>query len=141
MWGKELSRTIDYLESRIDMQVDKLGYLGFSWGGHMGGISPATEKRIKAIVLNAAGMMMNRTLPEADQLNYLPRVTQPTLMLNGYYDGIFPVETSQRPMFELLGTPAEDKKRIIYESGHLVPQVEYMKETLNWFDKYLGSVE
>jgi hypothetical protein len=141
MWGKELSRTIDYLESRTDIQVDKLGYLGFSWGGHLGGILPATEKRIKAVVLNVGGMMMNTTLPEADQLNYLPRVTQPTLMLNGYYDGVFPVETSQKPMFELLGTPAEHKKIIIYESGHLVPQIEYVKETLNWFDKYLGSVE
>ena len=73
MWGKELSRTIDYLESRTDIQVDKLGYLGFSWGGHLGGILPATEKRIKAVVLNVGGMMMNTTLPEADQLKRIKR--------------------------------------------------------------------
>ena len=141
MWGKELSRTIDYLESRRDMQIDKLGYLGFSWGACLGGILPAIEKRIKALVLHVGGMMMNNALPEVDHLNYLPRVTQPALMLNGYHDGFFPIETSQKPMFDLLGTPAEHKKMIICESGHLVPQIEYVKETLDWFDGYLGSVD
>jgi len=141
MWGKEFSRTIDYLETRSDILTDKIGYLGFSWGGFMGGIIPAVEKRIKAIVLHVGGMEMNRTFPEVDQLNYLPRVTQPILMLNGKHDMFFPVETSQKPMYELLGTPSGDKKRIIYESGHLVPRTEFVKETLIWFDQYLGPVK
>ena len=29
-WGKEYSRTIDYLETRKDMQADKVAYLGIS---------------------------------------------------------------------------------------------------------------
>jgi len=141
MWGKEFGRTIDYLETRKDIQADKLGYLGWSWGGYMGGIIPAVEKRVKAIVLNVGGMVMNKSLPVADQLNYLPRVTQPILMLNGKHDMFFPVETSQKPMFDLLGTPAADKKRIVYEVGHLVPRIEFTKETLSWFDMYLGQVK
>lgn len=141
MWGKDFSRTIDYLETRKDIQSDELGYLGWSWGGYMGGIIPAVEKRIKAIVLNVGGMVMNKSLPVADQLNYLPRVTQPILMLNGKHDMFFPVETSQKPMFEMLGTPAADKKRIVYEAGHLVPRIDFTKETLAWFDKYLGPVK
>lgn len=139
-WGKEVGRTIDYLDSRGDMQIDQLGYLGWSWGGFMGGIIPAIEKRIKAVVLNVGGMEMNPALPEVDQINYLPRVTQPVLMLNGRHDMFFPVETSQKPMFDLLGTPAEDKRIIIYEAGHLVPRTEFVKETLAWYDKYLGAV-
>ncbi|WP_019671195.1 SUMF1/EgtB/PvdO family nonheme iron enzyme [Eudoraea adriatica] len=141
MWGKEFGRTIDFLESRSDIQADKIGYLGFSWGGFMGGIIPAIEKRIKAIVLNVGGIQMNRALPEVDQLNYLPRVTQPILMLNGKHDMFFPLETSQKPMYDLLGTPARDKKRIVYESGHLVPRTDFVKETLLWFDQYLGPVK
>jgi dienelactone hydrolase len=141
MWGKELGRTVDYLESRPDMQADKIGFLGWSWGGFMGGIMPAIEKRIKVIVLNVGGMEMNRALPEVDQLNYLPRVTQPILMLNGKHDMFFQLETSQKPMFDLLGTPVEQKKMIIYESGHLVPRTEFVKETLNWLDQYLGPVK
>jgi len=62
-------------------------------------------------------------------------------MLNGKHDMFFPVETSQKPMFDLLGTPAADKKRIVYEVGHLVPRIEFTKETLSWFDMYLGPVK
>ena len=141
MWRKDIGRSIDYLETRKDIQVDKLGYLGWSWGGYMGGIMPAIEKRIKVVVLNLGGMVMNKSLPEADQLNYLPRVTQPVLMLNGKHNMFFPVETSQEPMFNYLGTSIKDKKRIVYEVGHLVPRTDFVKETLLWFDKYLGIVK
>lgn len=141
MWRKDIGRTIDYLETRKDIQADKLGYLGWSWGGYMGGVMPAVEKRFKAVVLNVGGMVMNKSLPEADQLNYLPRVTQPVLMLNGKYDMFFPVESSQKPMFNFLGTPKEHKKMIIYESGHLVPRTDFVKETLLWYDQYLGTVK
>ena len=140
MWGKEVQRTIDYLETRSDIQADKIGYLGWSWGGYMGGIMPAIDKRIKASVLNVGGMVMNKTLPEVDQLNYLPRVTQPTLMLNGKHDMFFPLESSQKPMFKFLGTPDANKKRIVYEAGHLVPRLDFIKESLNWYDTYLGEV-
>jgi formylglycine-generating enzyme required for sulfatase activity/dienelactone hydrolase len=138
MWVKEYSRTIDYLETRKDMQADKVGYLGWSWGGFMGGIIPAVEKRIRAVVLNVGGMGMEKALPEVDQINYLPRVTQPVLMLNGTYDMYFPLESSQKPMFRLLGTPQGEKKMLVYASGHLVPSSEFIKETLAWFDTYLG---
>ena len=141
MWRKDIGRSIDYLETRRDIQAGKLGYLGWSWGGFMGGIMPAVEKRIKAVVLNVGGMEMNRALPEADQINFLPRVVQPVLMLNGKHDMFFPVETSQKPMFDLLGTPKKDKKIFVYESGHLVPKNEFVKETLLWFDHYLGPVK
>ena len=113
MWVKEYSRTIDYLETRKDMQADKVAYLGISWGGYMGGIIPAIEKRIKVVVLNVGGMVMDKSLPEVDQINYLPRVRQPVLMLNGTYDMYFPVETSQKPMFRFLGT-ADNQKTVSY---------------------------
>jgi dienelactone hydrolase len=140
MWRKDIGRTIDYLETRKDIQADNLGYLGWSWGGFMGGIMPAVEKRIKAVVLNVGGMEMHKALPEADQINFLPRVTQPVLMLNGKHDMFFPVETSQKPMFDFLGTPAKDKKIFVYEAGHLVPRTDFVRETLIWFDQYLGAV-
>ena len=141
MWRKDIGRSIDYLETRKDIQADKIAYLGWSWGGFMGGIMPAIEKRIKVVTLNVGGMEMNKALPEADQINFLPRITQPVLMLNGKHDMFFPVETSQMPMFNFLGTAKEDKKIIIYEAGHLVPRTDFVKETLQWYDKYLGAVK
>ena len=141
MWRKDIGRTLDYLETRNDIQIDKIGYLGWSWGGFLGGIYPAVEKRIKAVVLNVGGMVMTKSLPEVDQINFLPRIVQPVLMLNGKHDMFFPVETSQKPMFDLLGTPKENKKMIIYDSGHLVPRTDFVKETLQWYDQYLGPVK
>jgi fermentation-respiration switch protein FrsA (DUF1100 family) len=86
-------------------------------------------------------MMMQKTLPEVDPLNFLPRVKIPVLMLNGKNDTFFPLETSQKTMFQLLGTAEKDKKILIYEGGHLVPKPELMKHSLLWFDQYLGPVK
>ena len=49
-WAKDLSRSIDYLEMRKDIQKDKIGYYGLSWGAIMGAIFPAVEERINACV-------------------------------------------------------------------------------------------
>ena len=39
-------------------------------------------------------------------------------MLNGRFDFIFPTASSQEPMFRLLGTPKEHKRRVVYDTGH-----------------------
>ncbi len=140
MWVKDYRRTLDYLSSRTEFDREKFAYMGFSWGGLHGAMVPAIEKCIKTSVLYVAGLMMERARPEADAFNFLPRVTSPVLMLNGRYDYFFPLETSQRPFFARLGTPAADKKQLIYEGGHDVPRTELIKESLSWFDKYLGPV-
>jgi hypothetical protein len=44
-------------------------------------------------------------------------------------------------MFELLGTSAEHKRDVIYETGHFVPGDQLVKETLDWFGRHLGSVK
>ena len=62
-------------------------------------------------------------------------------MLNGKYDTLESLETSIRPMFDLLGTPAEHKALKLYETDHIPPRNEYIKETLAWLDRYLGPVK
>jgi formylglycine-generating enzyme required for sulfatase activity/dienelactone hydrolase/predicted Ser/Thr protein kinase len=141
MWGKDLARSIDYLETRKDIDSGRIAYYGLSWGATMGAILPAVETRIKANVLYVAGLLFQHALPEVDQINYVTRVRQPTLILNGELDFFFPPETSQRPMFELLGTPAENKRRLVFPGGHSVPRTEQIKESLQWLDRYLGPVE
>jgi dienelactone hydrolase len=140
MWAKDLGRSIDYAETRKDLDATRIAYYGLSWGGGLGSIMPAVERRIKANILYVAGLGFQRTLPEVDQINYIGRVVQPTLILNGELDFFFPAETSQRPMFELLGTPAADKKRLVFPGGHSVPRTEMIKESLDWLDRYLGKV-
>ncbi len=141
MWARDLGRAIDYVETRPDLDAGRIAYLGTSWGGMLGAILPAVEKRIRANVLYVAGLSFQRSFPEVDAVHYVTRVTQPTLMLNGELDFFFPAETSQRPMFELLGTPPEHKRRITYPRGHTVPKIDLIKETLAWLERYLGPVE
>jgi len=140
MWARDLGRTIDYLETREDIDASRIAYFGLSWGGYMGAVMPAIERRIRANVLYVAGLTFQRALPEVDPINYITRVTQPTLMLNGELDFFFPAETSQKPMFDLLGTPPDHKRRLTYPGGHSVPRVETIKQTLEWLDRYLGPV-
>ena len=60
-------------------------------------------------------------------------------MLNGRYDYFFPTATSQEPLFARLGTRPEDKRRIVYESSHMIPRNETIKEVVGWMDKYWGD--
>ena len=85
--------------------------------------------------------MQEQTLPEVDPLNFAPRVKMPVLMLNGENDSEFPVESAQKPLFNLLGTGEKFKKRFSYPGGHIVPWQELEKESTFWFDKYLGPVK
>ena len=83
-----------------------------------------------------------RIFPEVDPWNYVPRIKVPVLMLNGHDDWLFPVESSQVPMFKALGTPEKDKKHVIYPGGHVdfVDRMDVIKEALNWLDHYLGPI-
>ncbi|MCI0444776.1 protein kinase [bacterium] len=139
-WSRDLGRTIDYLETRKDIDSSKLAFYGISWGAAMGMLLPALEPRLKANVLVSGAFCLQKTLPEVDQINFISRVTIPTLMLSGRYDFFLPMESVQIPAFQLLGTPEKDKRRMIYDVGHFIPRGELIRETLNWLDHYLGPV-
>ncbi|MEE8193416.1 MAG: dienelactone hydrolase family protein, partial [Gemmatimonadales bacterium] len=136
---KDFKRSVDYLETRPDIDSERLAFYGMSWGGWIGAIIPAVEERLGASILVAGGFG-GRARPEAHELNYVTRVETPTLMLNGRYDNIFALEEKVRPMFDLLGTPAEHKRLILYDTDHIPPRAEFIKETLAWLDEYLGPV-
>jgi dienelactone hydrolase len=137
-WVKDLRVSIDYLETRSDIDSEHLGYFGYSFGGQKTPLVLAVEPRLKAAVVNVGGLMTQRHPPEVDGLNFVTRVRTPTLMINGRYDVIFPYETHQVPMFELLGTPPEHKVHYVTPAAHLVPQDDLFRLTFDWFDKYLG---
>ena len=137
-WIQDVSRTLDYLESRPDVDSDRVAFLGISWGGRMGVILAAVEHRFRAAVLYSGGLASGRALPEVDQNSYVRRVEIPVLMLNGLRDSVEPYETAQLPLLELLGTPTEDKHHVTYPTGHLMPRVPIIRETTDWLRRYLG---
>jgi hypothetical protein len=63
-------------------------------------------------------------------------------MISGRYDDVLPLDSSQLPLFRLLGTSTRDKKLFVYEGGHgEFPHPEAPRECLEWLDKYLGRVQ
>ena len=140
-WSKDLGRTIDYLETRNDIDVSKLAYLGVSLGAAMSPRLIAVEPRFKAALLFSVGTF-EKVPPEVDAWNFAPRVKIPVLMLNGKDDFRFPLEASQQPLFLALGTPVKDKRLVKYDGGHdTVTRVDAVKEALDFLDRYLAPVK
>jgi dienelactone hydrolase len=120
--------------------MDRLGFYGYSWGGRLGPLMIALEPRIQAAVLNVGGLKFQTSMPEVDPFHHASRVEVPVLMLNGELDHFFPLETSAKPLFELLGTPDSLKQHVIEEGGHFLRQNRVIAETLAWYDRFLGPV-
>jgi formylglycine-generating enzyme required for sulfatase activity/dienelactone hydrolase len=139
-WAKDVRRAVDYLESRGDIDRDRIAFTGASWGAAMAPIYVAVEPRFKAAVLIVGGFYVQHSLPEVDAFNFAPRVRVPLLLLNGRFDFFYPVETSQLPMFELFRSPEGQKRRVVYDTGHNIPRPDLIREGLDWLDKYLGKV-
>jgi tRNA A-37 threonylcarbamoyl transferase component Bud32/dienelactone hydrolase len=138
----DLQRTVDYLETRDDIESDNLAFLGLSAGAEYGPVYTSIETRFRTLVFWAGGFDDTHMLsepPEVNPWNYAPRVTTPVLMINGRSDYGLPVETAQKPMFDLLAAAPEDKRHVILDGGH-VPYDwnQVYRETLLWLDHYLG---
>jgi eukaryotic-like serine/threonine-protein kinase len=141
-WRKDLSRSLDYLETRADIDMKKVGYVGYSMGSEVAPMMLALDTRFAAAALLSGGLTpLLGKLPEVNAPNFLPRVRTPVLMVNGKYDAILPPATAQEPMFQQLGTAPADKRRVVVDSGHSVmtPETQnaVIRAVLDWFDKYL----
>lgn len=107
----EAIRAIDYLESRSDVDAEKIGVFGFSGGGLIGAYTSALDERVKATVLCSwvntyQGSVL--AMPHCID-NYLPGILlgaeQPELtgliapralfVESGEYDPIFPVNDTR----------------------------------------------
>jgi len=136
---REVARSIDYLESRDDIDSDRIAFCGYSWGAYRGVDIAAREPRIKASILIAGGLGVG----DYDTYQYALRVTTPVLMVNGRHDMGFPYETSQLPLFNALATPLEHKRHAVLDSYHGLEDChkDVIRESLAWLDTYLGPVD
>ena len=141
-FSMDFGRTIDYLETRPDIDVARLAFYGLSAGASHGIRMVAVEPRVKAVVLSSGGVMASDP-PEVNSWNFAPRLRVPLLMLNGRDDFLFPLDTNQKPLFRMFATKDADKKHVLYDGGHrnLVTRPDLIGEMLDWFDKYLGPVD
>ena len=141
---KDLAQSVDYLETRPDIDTSRMPYLGVSMGSAEG-VDYATllQDKFRAIVFLDGGFFLWRLPAGVDQKDFAPRTKKPVLMVNGRYDFSFSMAESQDPMFRMLGTAEADKRHVILESPHDVnnQRSQLVLEVLGWLDKYLGRVQ
>jgi pimeloyl-ACP methyl ester carboxylesterase len=94
------------------------------------------EPRFKAAVLVAGGYEPTAWLPEVESRRYTPHVKMPVLMINGSYDTIFSVKSSQLPMFRHLGS--SDKQHKFLPTSHVVPADQGVSIADEWLKTRLG---
>ncbi len=135
---KDYRRCLDYLETRSDFDMEKIAFYGMSMGPVFGSYLSAVDDRIKTNIFYAGGIN-KLARPEANLAHFLPRIKIPTLMINGRYDSIFKLDGIMS-MYNLLGTPEGDKKLVLFDSDHLAPQEDLVRETLAWLDQQFGQV-
>jgi eukaryotic-like serine/threonine-protein kinase len=142
-WYKDAGRTLDYLETRKDIDSSRVAFLGVSMGASDGAtVSTLLQDRLKTAVWLDGGYFFVTPQTGSDQADFIPRMKKPVLMVNGRYDYVFPLNESQNPMFNMLGTPAADKSHIVLNTPHDVTEDRpvLVRTVLEWLDKYLGKV-
>jgi dienelactone hydrolase len=108
----EMKRLIDYLTSRNEFDVSRMGVMGISGGGMLAFFLAALEKRIKASVISGYFCTFKDSIlaMEHCSCNFVPGLAQfgemydlagliaprPMLVEAGSHDGIFPINAVKR---------------------------------------------
>ena len=138
--GQDFKRSIDYVESRNDFNIENLSYFGYSWGSIMSNYLLAIDDRIKAAVLCVGGLMMQKSKKEVEAHYYIRRIKTPILHIVGKEDGIFSYEKSYKPWKNLIGTPNDKLKLIELDNvGHGLPGDTIVKNHLNWIKAHTSN--
>ncbi len=129
------------MATRDDIDMERLAYIGVSWGAAGPGlIFAAIENRYRSVIFMAGGMYPSnrQKLPEVNPINFVPYIKPPKLLLNGRYDEAFPLETEARPLYKLLREP---KQFSLVDAGHVPPLEKRVPIINKWLDETLGSVK
>jgi dienelactone hydrolase len=157
----DLRRAVDFVQTRPEVDGDRIGFLGISLGGIIGGLFAGNEPRLQAVSLWAAGgnwgklfatsqhpfaiefrktnavtsaEALEKIFADVDPLSVVTRIApRPLLLINGTRDNIVP-----RACADLLFNAAQQpKQRVLLPGGH-IPDVSLMgSESLAFFDKHL----
>jgi len=161
----DLMRGVDLLAARADVDPDRIGYLGLSFGGAMGGLLAGTEDRLKAAVLIVGdGGTVTHLIGNDDRDNYWG---SPVMMLTEdrqmeWLDAMWPIEpihyvqeaaptallfqnathdTAVLPAdaarYQLAGS--EPKRILWYDSPHFPLPWHVYRDNLAWLGKYIGA--
>jgi uncharacterized protein len=155
---KDLQRAVDVLRARVNIDDERLAYLGISYGGAMGALFVGIERRLKAAVLvvGDGGLVSHFTGPEdvnfmaglscatrvawframapVEPIRFIPHATPtPLLLQNGRTDNLVPPADAQA-----LHAAAPQPKTILwYDAGHGLDQ-QALLDRHDWLRERIG---
>ncbi len=136
--GQEISRTVDYLLTRDDIDPDKIMAFGISNGANRLVMALAVDDRIRAGVLLGGGYTRwHLKRPAICEYHFAPHVHQPVLMVNGLDDVIHTYDSSQIPLFEWLGS--QEKRHVVFPAPHLPERQDVMTATEDWLERVISK--
>ena len=164
-WGRVIGAMIDVLESRDDVDADRVGVVGQSLGALYAPLAAASERRIKACIANCGPYDVGRLLSKsptiqqevfragahartaeeaqrvADKLTLVgaaERITCPLLVVSGGSDKLVPPSEGER----LAKTASGPTELVVYPEGdHVCFNVSYKFRplTADWMAERLGA--
>ena len=155
---KDLQRAVDVLRAHVNVDVDRIAYLGISYGGAMGALFVGIERRLSTAVLvvGDGGLVSHFTGPEdvdfmaglscatrvawfqamapIEPIRFIPHATPtPLLLQSGRSDDLVPEADAQA-----LHAAAPDPKTILwYDAGHGLDQ-QALLDRHDWLHERIG---
>ena len=127
-------RGLDYLATRADIDMSRVGMVGYSMGGMMTFILSAVDERISLAVSCVSPIVTVPYLPTAVQ-NFAPFIRDtPFLMLMATSDERNYSRETANQVFNLLAS--ENKRLEFFESGHMLPK-EWPGHAIKWIETHL----
>src|SRR5215218_1172390 len=155
---KDLQRAVDVLRAWVNVDDERIAYLGISYGGAMGALFAGIERRIKAAVLvvGDGGLVSHFTGPEdygfmaglscatrvawfrsmapIEPIRFIPHASTTALLLqSGRTDNLVPMADAQS-----LHTAAPEPKTVRwYDAGHGLNQ-QALWDRHDWLQEKIG---
>ena len=154
---KDLQRAVDILRSRPNVDENRVGYVGISYGAAMGALFVGIERRLKAaaLVVGDGGLVSHFTGPEdlsfmeslscatrldwframtpIEPIRFIPHASAALLLQSGRFDNLVPVADA-----EALQAAAPESRTIRwYDAGHGLNQ-QAIFDRLDWLHEVIG---
>jgi serine/threonine protein kinase/formylglycine-generating enzyme required for sulfatase activity len=132
-------RALDYLETRGDIDMTRVAFVGNSSGAYNGLILAAVEDRYRSVFLLSFGVIeaFMEFKPDVNPINFAPYIRQPKYILKGRFDENLPIKSTVEPVLKLFSEPKELE---IYEGPHAPPMEALVPAVNRFLDRTLGPV-
>ena len=155
---KDLQRAVDVLRARVNVDDDRIAYLGISYGGAMGALFVGIERRLEAaaLVVGDGGLVSHFTGPEdvgfmaglscatriawfkamvpVEPIRFIPHTSStPLLLQSGRSDNLVPAADAQA----LHAAAPEPKTALWYDAGHGLNQ-QALFDRHDWLVERIG---